>query len=476
MSTTENDAGSGLSDIRSAIKYRKSASKITNEAGGVTYINSKITKNTSLKSKTIALDDYNWIMEPDKYDEKIDYGNNLFPRLVISEFQPVPNLGWAKIGNLLDDMARDFTNLTSAGSQALSAAKGATAGVITGKETRPVQVEPDGIKNGTKYLSELLTGNFLNIFELPYTGNTYLKAKGDGWTNDGSGNMLSSLMQKVTTVLGGNGSVAMPEWQGEKDVLELETSFYLLNDNITNFKNNFTFLHALVSGPFWVQNDMQMLPPNLYQVECPGRFKVPLMKLNVTITYEGLQRNDDLYNTAVNLPSGILIPDAYKIVCAFSGLTKNNFNIYQSYQEELELSVNDPNSSIGKGRLGPVERVVTPQEVDAKELVLKEQQRRKEKEAADSEYKARLDAVREEFEAKLKYQIMYEGYDNSEGETEKILKNYRNTPQYQSRLEDYEKTQKFQTYLEDEGDWDDDLYDELTEAEEYKYEQEYGNN
>ena len=77
--------------------------------------------------------------------------------------------------------------------------------------------------------------------------------------------------------------------------------------------------------------------PNLFRVECPGRFQQLFVSLDVEVTFEGKQRTSLLYTKLAGsdqigmVNANTLFPDAYKISIKAKDLTPNCFNIYMNY-------------------------------------------------------------------------------------------------------------------------------------------------
>ena len=120
-------------------------------------------------------------------------------------------------------------------------------------------------------------GKWLNTFELPYYGSTYLN--GDyrsswkvGGVDDqgGLGKTLGGIAKSFGIDFPGNPrfEVSMAESANRS----VKTSFYLVNSNTAWLVRNFKFLHALFAGTTWVHLEYcVMRPSNVYNVVCPRK-------------------------------------------------------------------------------------------------------------------------------------------------------------------------------------------------------------
>ncbi len=355
--------------------FRKDFS-FTGGTSGQETINAKLNKTSP---ETVSLNDYNWMHEYDTFIPEEEKQN--FPKIIVTEFQPVPNFGFEKMLNKGKDVVKKVMNVASgvmkAGESATNAAKTAGKEVTTanGKgvgekilavadELVKTQVSDDSIKAGTELLQNLLSGKFLNIYEIPYVSNDYLEGDGGGWSTSGEeggmGGAIMGMINKIGGALGIDKGPAMPTWSKQDNFLSHSTEFYLINDTPGNTYNNYKFLRSFIRGSFWILSDYQEISPNLYQIEVPGRFKCPLAAMKCSVTYEGQLRKDSVAASKLGIPSSILIPDAYKLTVSFDELVPNNYNMYLAYDKEMSSAANgDINSQFGKGATGEKHRKST---------------------------------------------------------------------------------------------------------------------
>lgn len=192
----------------------------------------------------------------------------------------------------------------------------------------------------------LIAGEFLGSFELPYYGTDFIHAKGmDGWQNT---TFMKKYAQNLTGILDrfGLGGLNVPitpqftfdgGWGPECD--EITNVVYLYNDTLKRFIVNTDFIIFLTMGALWVQSGPLQRGSNLYQVVIPGRMRYYLCKMDVHVETVGKQRRAnatgiDYLKKSTLLPkvfcdeTGPSIPDGYKITTKIQSLLPNNFNAF----------------------------------------------------------------------------------------------------------------------------------------------------
>jgi len=307
-----------------------------------TPINDKL-KSNKKKTSTTTILDYYWMYDYNVFipeDEKINY-----PKMILSEFQPIPNLGFESLLNSLKKAGRQLNSMFEGGSdmavQAYNYANG---------DKQENYVTTDKIEAGTEFMKNLLSGYYINVFEIPYVAQDYLVADGgSGWTAGSEGGMFKEVINSLTSFLDGGGAPTMPTWKKSDTKLSHSSEFFLVNDTLEHAKQNFKFIHNIIQGAFWIQNEYQQISPNLYQIEVPGRFKCYLASMKLTVTFEGQIRKDTEFTSAVGLPVGALMPDAYKLSFELAELVDSNFNMYADYMKNMQDAQSGSSSSFAQG-------------------------------------------------------------------------------------------------------------------------------
>jgi len=187
-----------------------------------------------------------------------------------------------------------------------------------------------------------MQGQYLNMYEIPFFSNAYLKADTtDNWSIGGSEKAVG---QELATMLQENFSVnfpMMPVWsKSNESNLSIENEFFLINNSTDNLVNNFRFLTSLTAANFWVQLGFVQQPPNVFDVVVPGRFHMYYAALGVVVDYVGKVRENPKAVEKLAL-SGLrednLFPDGYKVTIAVRDLTPNNFNVFVEFlNKDLE--------------------------------------------------------------------------------------------------------------------------------------------
>lgn len=199
------------------------------------------------------------------------------------------------------------------------------------------------------WVDKLLTGSWIGQYEIPFFNNSMMKSKSkDAWE---MGNALKDTKSLLGTIKdAGQGNVQdIPIWSFDKtnqEGINWSTSFYLINDNVGNIKKNLMFISAFAAGTYWIQlNNFQYHCPNLYRVECPGRFFELYTSLDIAVNYYGKTQKlgftdtEYIFKDYIGLKaydpsiigSDIYIPEAYEIIIDSKSLQPNAFNIQYNY-------------------------------------------------------------------------------------------------------------------------------------------------
>ena len=276
--------------------------------------------------------------------------------LILNEFQPYDMLSPADVldgvGNMLIKLANSFTGclttpILKAGSYFISKA------LIDQYATDTSKIYGNGTTRERHYFTSdpvqvvqnmFNGGRWLNTYELPYFGGDYLKAAySNNWTTGDSTGFLGALAggeKEAGTKMLGIDFPSNPKFKANmaqgRDPISLE--FYLINADNNWLKRNFQFLNAIYAGSNWLHMKYCVIrPPNVYHVLCPGRFQIYWAAIDVTVTFEGkLRRNEVVSNELMQYskaikPGEMLWPDAWKIKINIRDLTPNNFNLYAEY-------------------------------------------------------------------------------------------------------------------------------------------------
>jgi hypothetical protein len=272
------------------------------------------------------------------------------PHLKITEFQSSYLFNWERT---INDVLNASTAFVQEGENALNAVKKLATTLKADRTTdekqkskvpllfREVeQINRERILGRPiEMIKEMFQGRYIGTYEVPYAGDTYLKAHANSnWSNAESGGIAGSIkgiLKKNTNV----DYPITPTWNPDSpnDAPEIETELVLYNDSLTNLEKNFRFMHAFAGGAYWVQDNYRQLQPNIYDIHFPGYFQYYYCSLDLTVTSLGMKRRltanglDRIKSGGVSIPSDAMFPDAYKMHFTFKPLVPNNFNIYLKY-------------------------------------------------------------------------------------------------------------------------------------------------
>ena len=341
--TNRNNADSRLVDIRN----------LPSNKNFRTFYNTKLdSNNMDLKTpaRSYFLTDY-------KFAESLTLVNDLqkepkIPMLILNEFQPYESISPGDILNGLGEFISKvvLSMFGFAGEPILTGGgKLITNAFINkyAKNTRQIYTDA-ATRGGPKYFTSdpikiiqnmFMAGRWLNTYEIPYFGGQYLKANySQNWQLGDSAGFLGSGFSNMTKMMGID-FPSNPKFKADmsKGRENIEVEFYLLNTDNNWLKRNFQFLNAIYAGTNWLHLPYCFIrPPNVYHVECPGRFQIYWAAMDITVTFEGkLRRNEQVSNELHDFSNAItkdmLWPEAWKINITLRDLTPNNFNLYAEY-------------------------------------------------------------------------------------------------------------------------------------------------
>lgn len=295
-----------------------------------------------------------------------NHNNSHIQPLILNEYQPLlwKDLRWAIMDGIYD-FGESLIKSAPFGELGMkflekSGAKGAIAREYVNTQIKRISENPESLygSNGrNKSLGDDSTfaenpmalvrklferGRWLNTYEIPYFGNTYLEAQNkDKWRIGGLDSQIKSGLSKILKNDLNMDFPTSPQFQagtmGNNGYTDIQTEFYLINKDSAWLERNFKFLHAFYAGSQWLQLAGGIITgANVYNVLCPGRFNLIWAALSSTITFEGkLRKNIEvsrkLRKKARSITDDMLWPDAWKVKIVIKDLTPNNFNTYMNY-------------------------------------------------------------------------------------------------------------------------------------------------
>lgn len=391
---TFNPAVGAHSDIRSVYQTFRQLTGGADGAAASKPISYKMSNNDFLYCDTFELNSSSFTSKPE------------IQKIVLNEFQPYDQIF---LGQTLQGLLGGILNFAGGVGKALGEA-GLRAG-LKNKYIQEVARDPAGFYSGYgKYnqvgeyvgakaeggkvgkLNSVLglvqedpmlriirmftNGFWLNTYELPFYGNTYLEESNAGkWTQEGS---KRSWGEGIATALEGFGMYypTTPNWS--LDIAnagrgEINVDFYLINKDEKWMLRNYKFMHALFSGTQFVMLKHSVVQsPNVYNVVVPGRFEIVWASVTMSATMEGKLRKCSYIaeqlnyhyssqdsNKAAQVPGknegetqnaklrfsvgneyqalqaideNTLWPDAWKVSIKIKDLGINCFNNYLNYQ------------------------------------------------------------------------------------------------------------------------------------------------
>lgn len=214
---------------------------------------------------------------------------------------------------------------------------------------------------------QMFSGEFLSEYEVPYYGDTYLKAESNAnWSRSGLSQQIGS---KIGTFLKENMSLDVPTTPTWKNAdgggmpPPIEAEVILFNRDIDALIANYRFIHALIAGVYWTQINYNQKSPNLFDVTIPGRLHYYYCSMDMEVNFLGKSRSLngatlDRFISAFGKTGGNnnfkvggdhMFPDGYEVKITLQSLMPNNFNMYLDYllNGSQETGVIDRVSPIG---------------------------------------------------------------------------------------------------------------------------------
>lgn len=381
-----------IRDIRSSIVFRSAAKKDTEG-------------NTVPIPRSFSLKDYKWNENYQISGENSLHNNYDVPKLVLVERQPVKKIDWSKIVSALQaiDSVPGISQLLQTSLSpftSLSQTVGANYINSLSDEYSSNKNKADELLNISD-LEKLIEGPVVATYEIPFFNETYLRSNNrDGWS---VGSAIESAGQLTDLINDGFqlNILKTPQWQNTgADGMDWEVEFYLINNDLDSLAKNFQFIHAMYPSTQWIRMKGESLSgtlaaadnkglvskgistadtatggaatraiegidqflaytksPNIFRVECPGRFLQLFVAIDMEVSYVGGVRSIPLYKkladqVPITLTEGMLYPDAYRVRLSARDLTPNCYNVYANYLMSQELVTVDAEtqSLSAKGR------------------------------------------------------------------------------------------------------------------------------
>jgi hypothetical protein len=295
-----------------------------------------------------------------------NHSNSHIQPLILNEYQPLlwKDMRWAIIDGIYE-FAESMVNSIPVAKKVMevvdkAGVKGAVSREYVNTHIKKISENPESLYGSNGRYSTLgdsalfaenpmalvrklfERGRWLNTYEIPYFGNTYLEAQNkDKWKIGGLDSQIKSGLNKILKNDLNMDFPTSPQFQagtmGSNGYTDIQTEFYLINKDSAWLERNFKFLHAFYAGSQWLQLAGGIITgANVYNVLCPGRFNLIWAALSSTITFEGkLRKNIEvsrkLRKKARSITDDMLWPDAWKVKIAIKDLTPNNFNTYINY-------------------------------------------------------------------------------------------------------------------------------------------------
>lgn len=382
-------AENNTNDIRSSIVFR-SASK-TDETDS----------NSTPQPRSFSLKDYKWVNKYQINGTNDLHSNDAIPKLILMERQPIKKPDWAQLLSSLsaiDSIGGLDKIIQSSLSpvQGLSQSGGAWFLNAKAKEYSSDSDKANELLNISD-LERLIEGPVVATYEIPFFNDAYLKSNSkDGWS---VGSAMDNAGQAANIINDGFqlNILKTPQWQNQSnDGLDWEIEFHLLNDSLESLQQNFQFIHALFPSTQWIRmkgdfnadkiksyddkiktvlpiyksaTDNAAIPtleevvdsvaftksPNVFRVECPGRFIQLFVAIDMEVSYVGNVRQMPLETKLTNVPllktGSMLYPDAYRVRLSARDLTPNCYNVYANYLMSQEIVTVDHTSSPSRANL-----------------------------------------------------------------------------------------------------------------------------
>ena len=308
------------------------------------------------RNRSFSIKDYNWSNELD-YNRGINEDDYLpIQKAIVSEFQPDFVHSWGDIINLLPGTITgiggklgDFLGVGESVHKAtISVTRKAGISIIQGLQ-KSYENDPSLVL-GTpiNFVKNMFQGRFINIFEIPFFSPEYLSADTTGnWSQGGAKEIIGDETAKILKESLSVDFPTTPMWSLSDNASRktIGIQFYLINNSEKNLDNNFSFLHNILPGAFWMQMGYVQKSPNIYDIEVPGRFHIYFAGLGIEAKCIGKLRTCDFMykkygNTIKSITNSTLYPDAYEININIVDLTPNNFNAYIKYLKDGNDNIN----------------------------------------------------------------------------------------------------------------------------------------
>jgi hypothetical protein len=334
--------GNTVTDIRQIMIFRNKERKQLKEE--------KFLSQSMSKVRTYSLNDYNWSENFNMDGVNTDISNDKIPKLILTEFQPERSYNFDEITKTLGTFVNNALTSGKGGKGLVDKVLGGLAKTaiqtgVTAQQSLNFETFADTTKQeaidgvAMRFVRGLFTGQYLNVYEIPFFGNEYLIADTkSSWSESGSDMILG---KEASKTLKENFSVNFPMspvWNKASETkLNWKNTFHLINNTTDNLVRNLKFLNALISGSYWLQLGIMQQSPNVYDVVCPGRFHQYFTALSVEVNFKGkLRENEKVskemgemgYNGFVSDNNKVLFPGAYEVIIKASDLSPNNFNVY----------------------------------------------------------------------------------------------------------------------------------------------------
>ena len=362
----------GMKDIRKELTFRKNSAnnKDTITTNVPLTPKTEATRDISGVDKTFKLDDYFWADEfTDSYDD-IKHLKDYVPKMILTEFQPIRSFEFEDSGKTatISALAGLADKIVGGGKVTSAMARGYIKSVLELSPSKVIEKYANGRtvlgKESMGFIKNLMQGDFLKMYELPFFSDVYMKADTSGdWSGGNASRAYGAAGMKIMQEQFQMNFPMAPIWnKTTESTLDFSYDFYLINYfpegsgntglSTESLYKNFTFLNALIAGNFWVQLGMIQQSPNLYDVVVPGRFHKYFAAMGITVDYVGKCRRNEYVVEKINsnqkpikLDKNMLFPDAYKLTLSIKDLTPNNFNVF------LEPLMEGDKVSIGTGNM-----------------------------------------------------------------------------------------------------------------------------
>jgi hypothetical protein len=289
------------------------------------------------------------------------------PYIEITEFQPDLLFKWTQKMKRFKNLISGTSVVIDAGKNFYQYVKGTnarttTGGTSTGTKASSMENELFVPKDDKRYreavlgtpidmYKEFFNGKYVAYYEVPYTGDFYMSARGqEGWSSSSEIEpipenipLLGSYGNQLINIIKDNLPIDLPlvpEWNNDGgSYIDIATEFHLYNDSLNHLIDNFNFLNGIITGPFWLQLGYKQASPNVYTIHIPGITKIYYATMNIEVTQVGNRRklfNNNIVeqlkiNGEMQIDADTMFPDGYLVRIEFHSLIPNNLNTYLDY-------------------------------------------------------------------------------------------------------------------------------------------------